>query len=40
VGLVTTRDGTRIYYRYAGAGVADRWAAVRDVAAAHAATLG
>ncbi len=35
-GLVTTRrDGTRIYYRLASDRVADLWAAVRDVAAAH-----
>jgi rhodanese-related sulfurtransferase len=35
-GLVTTRrDGTRIYYRLASTRVADLWAALRDVAAAH-----
>jgi rhodanese-related sulfurtransferase/DNA-binding transcriptional ArsR family regulator len=35
-GLVTTRrDGTRIYYRLASDRVAELWAAVRDVAAAH-----
>jgi rhodanese-related sulfurtransferase/DNA-binding transcriptional ArsR family regulator len=35
-GLVTTRrDGTRIYYRLASERVADLWAALRDVAAAH-----
>ena len=35
-GLVTTRrDGTRIYYRLASVRVADLWAALRDVAAAH-----
>ena len=35
-GLVTTRrDGTRIYYRLTSDRVADLWAAVRDVAAAH-----
>lgn len=35
-GLVTTRrEGTRIYYRLASARVADLWAALRDVAAAH-----
>jgi rhodanese-related sulfurtransferase/DNA-binding transcriptional ArsR family regulator len=35
-GLVTTRrDGTRIYYRLASARVAELWAALRDVAAAH-----
>jgi rhodanese-related sulfurtransferase/DNA-binding transcriptional ArsR family regulator len=35
-GLVTTRrDGTRIYYRLTSPRVADLWAALRDVAAAH-----
>lgn len=35
-GLVTTRrDGTRVYYRLASSRVAELWAAVRDVAAAH-----
>ena len=35
-GLVTTRrNGTRIYYRLASARVAELWAALRDVAAAH-----
>lgn len=35
-GLVTTRRaGTRIYYRHASERVADLWAALRDVAAAH-----
>ena len=35
-GLTTTRrDGTRIYYRLASARVAELWAALRDVAAAH-----
>lgn len=35
-GLVTTRrDGTRIYYRVASVRVAELWAALRDVAAAH-----
>ncbi len=35
-GLVTTRrDGTRIYYRLTSERVADLWAALRDVAAAH-----
>jgi rhodanese-related sulfurtransferase/DNA-binding transcriptional ArsR family regulator len=39
-GLVTTRrDGTRIYYALASDRVADLWAAVRDVAAAHVAGL-
>ena len=37
-GLLTTRrDGTRIYYALASDRVADLWAAVRDVAAAHVA---
>ena len=35
-GLVATRrDGTRIYYRLASDRVAELWAALRDVAAAH-----
>jgi rhodanese-related sulfurtransferase len=35
-GLVTTRrDGTRIYYRLASERVAELWAALRDVTAAH-----
>jgi DNA-binding transcriptional ArsR family regulator len=35
-GLVTTRrDRTRIYYRLASGRVAELWAALRDVAAAH-----
>jgi rhodanese-related sulfurtransferase/DNA-binding transcriptional ArsR family regulator len=35
-GLVTTRrDGTRIFYRVASERVAELWAAMRDVAAAH-----
>lgn len=35
-GLVTTRrDGTRIYYRLTSGRVADLWAALRDVTAAH-----
>lgn len=39
-GLVTTRrDGTRIYYGLASERVADLWAAMRDVAAAHVAGL-
>ncbi len=39
-GLVTTRrDGTRIYYRLASDRVAELWAAIRDVAAAHHADL-
>jgi hypothetical protein len=33
------RDGTRIYYSLTSARVADLWAAVRDVAAAHVAEL-
>lgn len=36
VGLVATRrDGNRIYYRLASPRVAELWAALRDVAAAH-----
>jgi rhodanese-related sulfurtransferase/DNA-binding transcriptional ArsR family regulator len=39
-GLLTTRrDGTRIYYALASERVAELWAAVRDVAAAHVAGL-
>jgi rhodanese-related sulfurtransferase/DNA-binding transcriptional ArsR family regulator len=39
-GLVTTRrDGTRIYYRLASDRVAELFAALRDVAAAHTAGL-
>lgn len=39
-GLVSTRrEGTRIYYRLASPRVADLWAALRDVAAAHHAQL-
>jgi rhodanese-related sulfurtransferase/predicted transcriptional regulator len=39
-GLVTTRrDGTRIYYALASERVSELWEAVRDVAAAHVATL-
>jgi rhodanese-related sulfurtransferase/DNA-binding transcriptional ArsR family regulator len=39
-GLVTTRrDGTRIYYRLASDRVAELFAALRDVAAAHSAGL-
>jgi rhodanese-related sulfurtransferase/predicted transcriptional regulator len=39
-GLVTTRrQGTRIYYRLTSERVAELWAAVRDVAAAHHAEL-
>jgi rhodanese-related sulfurtransferase/DNA-binding transcriptional ArsR family regulator len=35
-GLVTTRrEGTRVYYRLTSDRVAELWAAVRDVAAAH-----
>jgi rhodanese-related sulfurtransferase/DNA-binding HxlR family transcriptional regulator len=37
--LTTRRDGTRVYYRLASARVADLWAAMRDVAAAHVADL-
>ncbi len=40
VGLVTTRrDGTRIYYRSACEQVGELWAALRDVAVAHHASL-
>lgn len=40
-GLVTTRrEGTRIHYRLASDRVADLWAALRDVAAAHHQQLG
>lgn len=39
-GLATTRrEGTRIYYRLTSRRVADLWAALRDVAAAHHAHL-
>jgi len=39
-GLVATRrEGTRIYYRLASDRVADLWAALRDVAAAHHAEI-
>ena len=35
-GVVTTRrDGTRVFYRLSSDRVADLWAAMRDVAAAH-----
>jgi rhodanese-related sulfurtransferase len=37
--LVTRRDGTRIYYALASERVGELWAAVRDVAEAHAAGL-
>jgi rhodanese-related sulfurtransferase len=40
VGLVATRrDGTRIYYRLASEQVGELWAALRQVAVAHHATL-
>lgn len=40
VGVVATRrDGNRIYYRLASDRVADLWAALRDVAAAHHAEI-
>jgi rhodanese-related sulfurtransferase len=40
VGLVATRrDGTRIYYRLASDRVGELWAALRQVAVAHHATL-
>lgn len=39
-GLVTTRrDGTRVFYRLTSDRVAELWAAMRDVAAAHVANL-
>src|SRR5256714_741254 len=39
-GLVTTRrDGTRVFYRLASDRVGELWAALRDVAEAHAAGL-
>jgi len=39
-GLVTTRrEGTRIYYRLASERVYDLWAALRDVATQHLATI-
>jgi rhodanese-related sulfurtransferase/DNA-binding MarR family transcriptional regulator len=37
--LTTRRDGTRVFYRLASQRVADLWAAMRDVAAAHVADL-
>jgi rhodanese-related sulfurtransferase len=37
--LVTRRDGTRIYYALASDRVGDLWAALREVAKAHAAGL-
>ncbi|GAC1536011.1 MAG: metalloregulator ArsR/SmtB family transcription factor [Marmoricola sp.] len=37
--LITRRDGTRIYYRLAGEGVEALWAALRDVAAEHVASI-
>jgi rhodanese-related sulfurtransferase len=37
--LVTRRDGTRIYYTLASDRVGDLWAALREVAKAHAAGL-
>jgi rhodanese-related sulfurtransferase/DNA-binding transcriptional ArsR family regulator len=37
--LTTRRDGTRVYYRLSSERVADLWAAMRDVAAAHVADL-
>ena len=37
--VASRRDGNRIYYTLAGAGVAALWAAVRSVAAAHVAEL-
>ena len=39
-GLVTTRrDGTRVFYRLTSERVSELWAAMRDVAAAHATDL-
>lgn len=37
--LTTRRDGTHVYYRLASQRVAELWAAMRDVAAAHVADL-
>ena len=37
--LTTRREGTRVFYRLAGERVADLWAAMRDVAAAHVTDL-
>jgi rhodanese-related sulfurtransferase/predicted transcriptional regulator len=37
--LTTRRDGTRVFYRLASERVAELWAAMRDVAAAHVADL-
>jgi rhodanese-related sulfurtransferase/predicted transcriptional regulator len=37
--LTTRRDGTRVFYRISSDRVADLWAAMRDVAAAHVADL-
>src|SRR5262249_37655021 len=37
--LATRRDGTRVFYRIASDRVAELWAAMRDVAAAHVADL-
>jgi rhodanese-related sulfurtransferase len=37
--LTTRRDGTRVFYRIASDRVAELWAAMRDVAAAHVADL-
>lgn len=37
--LMTRRDGTRIYYALASDRVAELWAAIRDVAEAHASGL-
>ncbi len=37
--LTTRRDGTRVYYRLGSERVADLWAAMRDVAAAHVTDL-
>ena len=37
--LTTRRDGTRVFYRLTSERVAELWAAMRDVAAAHVADL-
>jgi rhodanese-related sulfurtransferase len=37
--LTTRRDGTKVFYRLSSDRVADLWAAMRDVAAAHVADL-
>lgn len=37
--LVTRKEGTKVYYRLSGADVADLWAQLREVAAAHLAEV-